>query len=84
MGIAGRVVEKELGARPRDLLHRSARKEAKRRVWNPEEEKIITRDDGGRYVNLFQVWDRHPVVFLAGAAVIAGLALMNLKSRLKR
>lgn len=77
MTITTNLLKKEIGVKPTELLKQEGRQEAMRRLWNTSEPEIMPHDkEGNRYVNFYQVWNQHPVWFVAGA-IAAGLIIFR-------
>lgn len=76
MSMSGRMLQKQIGSRPRDLVRKEARQAAVRRAWNREHEKIIVKE-GGRHINLYQLWNRHPVIFVGTVGFLLVVAFLR-------
>lgn len=79
MGVASRVI----GVSPRDVRRKGVRR-VSRSLWNPDEPRIMARDETtGRHVNFYQLHDRHPVVFYGFVAGVVLYAVIKLRGMMR-
>jgi hypothetical protein len=61
-------------------------RQMKRRLWNPEEERIVAgagKAVSGRYINYYQLWNRHPVLFVGLSAVVLLYAVRRARNMVR-
>ena len=77
------VASKVIGVSTEDVRKKGLRR-VSRSLWNPEEPKIMAKDETtGRHVNFYQVYKKHPVIFYGMIAGVILYAVMRVRSMLR-
>ncbi len=77
------VASKVIGVSSEDLRRKGIRR-VSRSLWNPDEPKIMAKDETtGRHVNFYQLYKKHPVVFYSMVAGVILYGVMRARSMLR-